>query len=126
MGAVSDQVNKLRIWVRVVAQGRAPLELGVRRQQTGIDDVSVGADTAFSVIDVIGGVLRLVGDAPETPRRVDLCGQLIELPYGILLHSGDLGDCQQGFNKSARRERARRTSALLRISSMVASSKAPA
>lgn len=93
MGAVSDQVNKLRIWVRVVAQGRAPRKLGVRRQQTGIDDVSIGANTAFSVIDVIGRVLRLVGDAPETPRRISLCGQLVELPYGILLHSGDLGGC---------------------------------
>lgn len=53
MSAMPDQVDKLRIGVGIVAEGPTPLELDMRRQQAGVDDVSVGADTALSVVDII-------------------------------------------------------------------------
>lgn len=92
MGAVPDQVNKVRVWVGVVAEGRAPLKLDVCRQQAGVDDVSEGADSSFGVVDVISRVLALVGDGTQAPGCVSLRGQLVELPDGVFLDGSDLRD----------------------------------
>jgi hypothetical protein len=104
VGAVSDQVDKARVGVGIVAQRAAAPELDMRRQQTSVDDVGIGADTALGVIDVIRRVCGLVGDRTQTPWRVGLCGQLVELPDGVLLYGGDLARVLvRGSNGMSRR-----------------------
>lgn len=93
VGAVPDQVNKSRVRIGIVAEGRAPLELDVGRQQAGVDDVGVGADASLGVVDIISRALPLVGDGAQAPGRVGLRGQLVELPDGVLLDGSDLLDC---------------------------------
>lgn len=93
VGAVADEVDKVRVRVGVVPQVRAPLKLDMGGQQPSINNVCVGADAPLGVVDVVGRRLPLVGDGPKAPRRVGLRRQLVELPDGVLLHGSDLFVC---------------------------------
>lgn len=56
----------------VVAVGAAVAELRVRRQETGVHDVGVGAGARRAVVDVVGRAAAAVRDRPETVGRARL------------------------------------------------------
>ncbi len=74
VGAVADRVGGAAA-DGVVPERGAALELAVRVQDAGVDDVGVGALAGGGVVDVRGGAGGLVGDGAETPGGARLRGQ---------------------------------------------------
>ena len=75
----------------VVGLAGAALELLVVDIDTAIHDVGKGALAGTGVIDVVGALLALVGNASQTPGGTLLGGQTIEVVDLVLLDVGNLG-----------------------------------
>jgi hypothetical protein len=74
VGTVAESIS-VRSSNRVEAKGRSSAKLGVRHNDTAVNNVGIGALSSGSVIDVAGRCSRAVGDGAQAPSRAGLCGQ---------------------------------------------------
>lgn len=75
----------------VVGLAGAALELLMVDIDTAIHHVGIGALAGTSVVDVVGALLALVGNAAQTPGGTLLGSQAIEVVDLVLLDVGNLG-----------------------------------
>lgn len=75
----------------VVGLAGAALELLMVDIDTAIHHIRIGALTGTGVVDVVGALLALVGNASQAPGRTLLGSQTIEVVDLVLLDVGNLG-----------------------------------
>jgi L-asparaginase II len=85
----------------VVRKAGAALELPVVNIDTAVNDVGIRARAGAAVVDVVGALLALVGNASQTPRSALLGGQSIEVVDLVFLDKGNLGASQLSFTTAS-------------------------
>ena len=89
VGTVAHSVL-IRAASGVVALGGAALELLVLNVDTGINDVAEGLGAGLVIVDVVGALVTLVGDAAQTPRSILLGLDGIKVPDLVLFDRSNL------------------------------------